>query len=370
MVRIKHVCSVAWNSLARLDVAAVLVAAVLLVAALGSCFPILTPELAADAGRRATWEAGIRARYGPLAGPLLAGGAFPGPRGAAGVGSLFRSPIFLIPLAALAAATLVCTLDRWRKVWRRAFYRPVLSSDATFTSAPHTASLPASPDTPWLAVIRDSLEQRGFHVQSQTLDDNLYLRGDRNRLAPLATLVTHLAALLLLVGTVLSDSAWREEVTIEPGQAAAVGHAAGLAARADRFAVERYADGSVAAYRADITLIDGGQAVVRRSVQVNQPLTYGGLGFYLRGYAETDAGTSVTLLAVYDPGYGLVIAAGFALLLGLVGIFYFPACSVHAQVAPGGTLRLAGQADRRAADFGRDFAELVGEIGRCAKRQT
>jgi cytochrome c biogenesis protein ResB len=358
-MRIKHVCSVAWNGLVRLDVAAVLVAALLLVTALSSCFPTLTPELAADAGRLATWEAGIRARYGALAGPLMAGGAF----------APFRSPLFLIPLAALALATLACTLDRWRKVWRRVFHQPVLTSGATFSAAPHTASLTAAPGTPWPSAIRDSLEQRGFHVQSQTLGDVLYVRGDRNRLAPLATLIDHLAVLLLLLGAALSGSGWREEVTIGPGQAAAIGRAAGLAARNDRFAVERYADGSVAAYRADITLIDGGREVARRTVQVNQPLTYGGLGFYLRGYAETGGGASVTLLAVYDPGYGLVIAAGFVLLLGLVVIFYFPACSVYAQVAPGGTLRLAGQADRRAADFGRDFAALVGEIGRSARTE-
>jgi cytochrome c biogenesis protein len=355
-MRIKHVCSVAWNGLVRLDVAAALVAAVLLVAALSSCFPTLTPELAADAGRLATWEAGVRARYGPLADSLRASGVF----------DLFHSPIFLIPLAALALATLACTLDRWRRVWRRVFYRPVLSSGAAFSAAPHAASLTAAPGTSWPSAIRDSLEERGFHVQSQTQDGILYLRGDRNRLAPLATLINHLAVLLLLVGAGLSGLGWREEVTIEPGQAAAIGHAAGLAARNDRFAVERYADGSVAAYRADITLLDGGQEVTHRTVQVNQPLTYGGLGFYLRGYAETGGGASVTLLAVHDPGYGLVIAAGLALLLGLVVTFYFPACSVYAQVAPGGTLRLAGQADRRAADFGREFGELVGEMERLA----
>ncbi len=353
---IKHVCSVAWNGLVRLDVAAVLVAVVLLVAALSSCFPTLTPELAADAGRLATWEAGIRARYGTLAAPLMAGGAF----------ALFRSPIFLVPLAALALATLACALDRWRKVWRRVFTRPALSSDAVFTAAPHTASLAAAPGASWPSVIRARLEPRGFRVQSQTLDDILYVRGDRNRLAPLATLINHLAVLLLLAGAGLSGSGWREELTIGPGQAAAVGHAAGLAARNDRFAVERYADGSVAAYRADITLVAGGREVARRTVQVNQPLTYGGLGFYLHGYTQTDRGASVTLLAVYDPGYGLVIAAGFALLLGLVVILYFPACSVYVKVVPGGALRLAGQADRRAADFGREFEELVGEMGRLA----
>ncbi len=356
-MRIRHICSVVWNGLVRLDVAAALVAAVLLAAALSSCFPTLTPEFAADAGRLATWEAGVRARYGSLTDLLAAAGVF----------SPFRSPLLLAPLAALALATLACALDRWRKVWRRAFYRPVPSSDAAFTAAPHAASLAAAPGTPWPSVLRDSLERRGFHVRSQTLGDVLYLRGDRNRLAPLATLVNHLAVLFLLLGAGLSGSGWREEVTVGPGQTAAVGHAAGLAIRNDRFAVERYADGSVAAYRADITLLDGGREAARRSVQVNQPLAYGGLGFYLRGYAETDGGSSVTLLAVYDPGFGLVIAAGFALLLGLAVIFYFPACSVYAQIAPGETLRLAGQADRRAADFERDFAELVGEMERAAR---
>ncbi len=356
-MRIKPICSIAWNGLVRLDVAAALIAAVLLAAALRSCFPILTPEFAADPGRLATWEAGIRARYGALADLLRAGGAF----------APFGSPLFLIPLGALALATLACAVDRWRKVWRRVFYRPTLSSEATFTAAPHTASLAAAPGTPWPSAIRDSLEQRGFRVQSQPQDGSLYLRGDRNRLAPLATLVNHLAVLLLLLGAGLSTMGWREEVTIEPGQAAAVGHADGLAARNDGFAVERYADGSVAAYRADITLLDGGREVTRRMVQVNQPLIYGGLGFYLRGYAETSGGDSVMLLAVYDPGYGLVVAAGLALLLGLAAIFYFPACSVYAQIAPGGTVRLAGQADRRAVDFGREFEEMVGEMRRLAE---
>ena len=330
-----------WRFVVRLDVAAALLVAVLLLAALGSCFPILSPELRADPGRLAGWEAG----------------------------SPFRSPIFLIPLALLAAATLACTLDRWRKVWRRAFQRPAPGSDLAFSAAPHTASLTASPGAVWPHIVRESLERQGFRVQSRPTGESLYLRGDRNRLAPLATTINHLAALLLLLGAGLSGSGWREEVTIGPGGTAAVGHATGLAVRNDRFAVERYADGSVAGYRADVALVDGGREVARQPVQVNQPLAYGSLGFYLRGYGETEGGYAVTLLAVHDPGYGLAIAAGFMLLLGLVVIFNFPACSVHAQIAPDGTLRLAGQADRRAGDFGREFAALVSEIGRSARAE-
>jgi len=75
----------------------------------------------------------------------------------------------------------------------------------------------------------------------------------------------------------------------------------------------------------------------------------------------------VTLLAVRDPGYGLVIAAGFLLLLGMTVSFNFPHACVRARIGPPGTLCLAGQADRRAHGFEREFAGLVEEIGRAAQ---
>ena len=74
--------------------------------------------------------------------------------------------------------------------------------------------------------------------------------------------------------------------------------------------------------------------------------------FYLSGYQPTAAGDAVTLLAVHDPGYGLVIAGGALLLLGVTVALAFPHSSVHARIAADGTLRLAGFADRGAIGFG------------------
>jgi hypothetical protein len=95
---------------------------------------------------------------------------------------------------------------------------------------------------------------------------------------------------------------------------------------------------------------------------VNQPLAYAGVGFYLRGYGERDGGHAVTLLAVRDPGYTLVILAGFLLFLSLTLSFNFPRGWIQAGVEPDGTLHLAGWAERRAYDFGREFTTLVGEM--------
>ncbi len=356
-----------WRFLARVDVAAVFIVAVLLLAALGSCFPQLSSSVANDPERLAHWEAVTRARYGALTNVLGASGAF----------QWFRSPIFLVSLALLATATLVCTLNRWRGVWRRLFRRPVRCSDAVLDAAPHTARLTAPPEVALPCVVRECLERRDFCVRSETIESIVHLRGDRNRLAPLATLVTHLAVLLLLLGMVLSSGyGWREEIVIGPGETASIEHRGQLTLRDEGFAITRYVDGSVAGYTARVAVIAEDQEVARGSIRINEPLAYGGVGLHLQAYTEARNGYSVTLLAVHDPGYGLVITAGFLLLLGLTVSFNFPHCRIHARIEPeaqsqrgphrghyGGTLRLAGRAGRRAWDFEREFAALAEEIG-------
>ncbi len=360
-----------WRFLGRMDLAAALILAFLVLIALGSCVPQLSPLVAADPERLLRWEALVRTRYGALADPLRASGAF----------RWFRSPIFLTVLASLATATLVCTLNRWQGLWRRVFRRPVRCSDVALERAPHTATLERLPAPrgeedalpiqrearrPLPQLLRDHLERRGFRVRATAAADACYLRADRNRLTPLATLVTHLGLLLILLGAVLSSAyGWREQVTIAHGETVEIGHESRLAVRNEAFTVTRYPDGSVAGCQADVSVVAGGREVARGPVGVGEPLACGPVRLHLQSYETQDDGATVTLLAVHDPGYGLVISAGFMLLLGMTVSFNFPHCWVHARVErEGGVLRLAGRADRRAYDFGREFEALVEELSR------
>ncbi len=346
----------AWRFLGRLDVAAALIFALLALAAVGSCFPQLSPQIMADPERLARWAADARARYGSLADLLAASGAF----------RYASSGVFLLAVALLAAATLVCTLNRWQAVWRRVFDQPVRCSDAAFDAAPHSARLTIAPPLIGGAgggIARRSLGRRGFCTRDEETGDAFYLRGDRNRLAPLATLLTHLAVLLLLVGVALgSGYGWREEITIAPGEMAEIGHGTGLALRNAGFTIARYPDGSAAGYEAQVAVAAGDRELLRGRVRLNQPLSYRSIKFYLRAYNGTEGQYTVTLLAARDPGYGLVIVAGFLLFLGLTVSLNFPHCRVHVRAGPGGTLRLAGWAARQASGFEREFAALVEEI--------
>ena len=62
---------------------------------------------------------------------------------------------------------------------------------------------------------------------------------------------------------------------------------------------------------------------------------FDGIAIYLQSYHETGESLSVTLLAVHDPGYGLIIATGFLLVLGLNGIL--------SHAVGGRSVRLYGQ---------------------------
>jgi cytochrome c biogenesis protein len=339
----------AWRWLARTDVAAILLALAIVLMAVGSLFPQWTGALAADKTR---WEALVHDRYGGLAGLLTALGAF----------RFFQSPLFIGLLVVLVLATLVCTLNRWPALWRGAWRHPGRPPEALLDSAPHLACFAVLPSADLPDRIRRCLRDRGFRVISEISGDGTYLRGDRNSLAHLASLVDHLAVLLLFIGAVTSaDLGWRAELTLPPGQAVPIGHGSALNVRNDGFTILRYPDGSPADYEAQLGVADL-TGILSGRVAVNRRLALPGVHLYLSGYQPTAAGDAVTLLAVHDPGYGLVIAGGLLLLMGLAVALAFPHCSVHARITADGTLCLAGFADRGAIAFGHEFAGLAAEL--------
>ncbi|MCD6289448.1 MAG: cytochrome c biogenesis protein ResB [Anaerolineae bacterium] len=345
-----HALRRVWHFLSRMDVASGLILLVLLLATFGSCFPQLTSPPTQMPSR---WEAILRSRYGALTGALTAIGVF----------QFFVTPYFLLALALLIASTLLCTLHRWRGIWHQVFHQSVRHSAAVFHLAPLTAHLPAGETDAQIDALGRLLRTLGFHVRAERVEGTLYLRGDRNRWSPLGTLATHLAVLVLLVGAITSTlSGWRETVTIAQGQVVPLERHPDLAVRNEGFDIIRYPDGSPADYRAHIVVIHGGETTTQGIISVNKPLHYHGVNLLLHSYAAHGHGSEITLLAVHDPGYPLVIAGGILLLLGMTISFYLPHCRIYAQAQREGMLHIAAIPDRYVCDFGREFDDIVNEL--------
>jgi cytochrome c biogenesis protein ResB len=353
-----------WRWLASPGVLAVLIVALLAVMLLGTLLPQL-PEVAPGTAQLAEWQALAQARYGALTPFLEAAGAY----------RLYRTPLLWVPLALLAVATLSCVVQRWQGYWRAAFGQPVRLPETTLGAASHACIIePSSGHDPERLdalsdMVRRALDRRDYRVRAEGASDAVWLRGDRNRLSRLGTLAEHLAVLLVLAGVGVSlVFGWRETFMIEPGRTAEVGHATGIALRNDGFEIERYADGSPAAYRAQVT-VESGEEIQRRKIGVNQPAVQRGARLYLQGYRPMGDRYIVTLLAVHDPGYGVAVGGGILFLASIVVALYCPRSSVHIRISGDGTLRLAGWADRRAYDFDREFAGLVTDLHRESDSQ-
>ncbi len=139
--------------------------------------------------------------------------------------------------------------------------------------------------------------------------------------AALATLGTHLAvALILLGGWLTASRGWRADVTLPVGGTAALGP---VAVRLDAFAVDRRPDGSVRDYVARVALTVGG-TVAEREVRVNAPLVRRGVRLLILRYAETGGRRVVTFHLSHDPGYPLVVVGGTLLALCAAVTFYLP----------------------------------------------
>lgn len=342
-----------WRLSSRPEVAALLLAIVLLLAAFGSSLPQLSPIVAEDAARLALWREAVHNKYGSRADLLWSLGFF----------RFSHSALFLLPLGLLAVSTILCAANRWRGVWHRAFAHAVVCPDSLFETSSYRACLDAQAGADLRGAVQESLRERGFRVRAETSAEATYLRGDRNGLAPLATLGNHFALLLLLAGATLSSAyAWREEMTIPPGVAAQISHRSGLALRNDGFAIARYPSGAAASYEARISLIERGEQAASGTVQLNEPLAYKSLRIYLQGYEGKEGDYTILLLAGHDPGYPLFLVAGFLLLVGLCVSFFLPHVCIQARIQPEGTLYLAGHAERQAYNFDREFAGLLAEL--------
>jgi cytochrome c biogenesis protein len=352
-----------WRFLGSTKLAVVLLIAVLLGALVGTLFAQLTPDMAADPAASARWLTAAQEKYGFLFGLYRALGLF----------DVYHSPWFLALIAALLLNTLVCTVDRLPVLWRAVTARPRIEQVETFYERmPNRVSLPVASVQRGEQALRRVLGRRHYPVVAERQGGVTYLFAERNRLARLATLVTHTSLVLLVLGILWSSwGGWREQaVTLGPGQVYDVGHGQSFAVRSDGLEIERYPSGQPSDYRAHLAVLEKGTEVKRKTVRVNDPLTYRGVSFYLYSYGPagrvraTDAqGRPVPLQAeAGQEGISGEVTLNFAgegdgqeiavpsldLMMRLV--FYYQGPSLFAQATRRGETRPFGAGSVRGGD--------------------
>jgi len=205
-----------------------------------------------------------------------------------GLATVYRVWWYLLLIILVLINLLVCSAGRIKKSFRQAFSRP-RAQDNELLQRTEPTDLEVAP-----ALLRDALAHRlrtrGYSVDSVENGSLRMIAAQKGTVSRIGFLITHLSIIAILVaGAVNGRLGYRHQVDVRIGESFTVGKiepGADFSVRLDDFRIETTETGQVRDYKSVLTVVKGGHDVLTKTVEVNHPLTYGGLGFYQASYGQ------------------------------------------------------------------------------------
>jgi len=212
-----------------------------------------------------------------------------------GLTDVFHSPWFLGLMTLLAVNIVLASIHRWPEVWRY-FARPYRKPEPHFMNAlPLQEEIPIADAAAGMRAARVAFERLGLKPKQVGKDLEISLYAERHRFARLAAYVVHVSLLLILLGGI-ADSIWGyrgfvalnmngsvNEIELRDGTKMALP----FTLRCDGAGQENYPDGTPRRWWSKLAVLENGQEVKRKEIEVNEPLAHRGLRFYQSSYGET-----------------------------------------------------------------------------------
>lgn len=251
----------------------------------GVILPQIPPERRSFPQARAEWFADQEDKFGFWYEPLNALGLF----------DLFNTWWFYSGLVVLVIGIGVCTMGRWAPTWRNAFRPQRQVPDRYFETARHRQDFENPPGG---LRIEEALNARGYRIEHHERGGTRYLFADKYSWAQMATFVSHLAIVMLLIGGLTSRLFAIDEFVFIPEGGTrpvfdledddhlqlAVSDAVG----------EFDGEGNALDFRTDLTIYKDGREVASGEATVNDPLEWQGYRLHQTAYSADGVALRVT----------------------------------------------------------------------------
>lgn len=223
---------------------------------------------------------------------------------ALGLTDVFHAWWFVGLMALLCVNIVLASIERFPAAWRY-FSRPYLRPTAGFLSGlPTQKEISIASVKPGLEAAEKALADMGMKAR-RVGNGEWSLYAERHRWARLAPYVVH-ASLLLILGGGIVDALWgyRGFVAMTKNQTITSielrdGSTLPLpfALRCESAGQENYPDGSPKRWWSELAVLKGGQEILRKEVEVNDPLVMDGIRFFQSSYGSTGEVSVIKLRA-------------------------------------------------------------------------
>jgi len=217
-----------------------------------------------------------------------------------GFTDMYHAWWFLAFLLIFCINLIICSLDRLPRVLKlvREKVRPLpvehiekMSIKKTFSQknkAAHIKELAAS-----------ALDRIGFKPLESSGEEGMQLYAEKGNFTRLGVYITHLSILLILAGAVIGVFfGYNAVLNLPEGEVSSYAYKdretkipLGFDLLCDNFEVEYYPGSDMPkAYRSWLTVIKNGKEVMKKSITVNDPLSYEGITFYQSSFGTVPDG--------------------------------------------------------------------------------
>ena len=246
---------------------------------------------------------------------------------------MYHSKWFLLMLVLFTVNLSCCTIDRFPKmlkVVRNPRTKLDENLERTLSLVDRWKKKGTLPE--WAGKYSEALSSSFAKPKVTEADGQVHLYAENGVASRFGVYVTHLSIIIIFIGAIFGNVAGfkgyvnipeGEGITKVPVRGGTLIQDLGFTVRCNAFSLETYPSGQPKAYKSDLSVIEGGREVVRKTIVVNDPLQYKGIWFYQSSYGQAGGvtaqvtvarkdGTPVNMLALSanEPvpieGYGIV----------------------------------------------------------------
>ncbi len=214
-----------------------------------------------------------------------------------GLNDLYHTNWFRFLLFILCSNLIVCTLERLPKTLKLLQHRDEKISPEKLAKFGHHREL--STRLPWDETRSKLTEIISGEFASPTPSQEsaaFTAIAEKARWSRLMVYVVHLSVLIILLGALtgsilgfkgymnIAEGEKSSEVRLYSGQKSTT---LPFEVRCDDFEASFYDTGAPKEYRSDLTIVDKDREVLRKTIRVNDPMTYQGVTFYQSSYGST-----------------------------------------------------------------------------------
>ncbi len=207
---------------------------------------------------------------------------------------MYHSWWFTGLLILLSANLVICSIDRLPRIWKLVT-EPILPlPPEKLRNFPikREFTLKGEPEAVKASLVAH-LEKAGFHADEVKDASGYSLTAQRGKYSRLGVFVTHFSILVILIGAVVGIRfGFKAFLNLPEGAIASSAFSGngrevplGFEIRCDNFQVDFYGKTDMPKeYRSWLTILKDGSEVLRKSIAVNDPLSYDGITFYQSSY--------------------------------------------------------------------------------------